>query len=244
MFARFSLCSAWISSKTSLCWNSRICLWIPVQQSVCVYWGDKLPVRVRVEWALFHVAEPNQSAARPKQLSKLRWFLLAAISAVINWFSSKGKPAHIMPVFSSVKCIAPVWYCGEIPRSDMISHIIALKRSRFVFQSLEFYLWIFSMRLFPAGGFSYPTVSEFWAAHLQHDTMALCDLSSPLLMRLLSIKNLNSAAQAKKSFFLHQSLYLATSFWSIYRSAGDIYGGPVVHCDNGLGTRTQCFLLK
>lgn len=154
MFARFSLCSAWISSKTSLCWNSRICLWIPVQQSVCVYWGDKLPVRVRVEWALFHVAEPNQSAARPKQLSKLRWFLLAAISAVINWFSSKGEPAHTMPVFSSVSVLLLFDTVEKFLDLMWFHTLIALNRSWFVFQSLEFYLWIFSMRLCPAGGFS------------------------------------------------------------------------------------------
>lgn len=201
-----------------------------MQRSVCVYWGDKLPVRVRVEWGLFHVAEPNHSAARPKPLSKLRWFLLAAVSTVINWFSSKGEPAHIMPVFSSLSVLLFFDTMEKFLVLMWFHALIALSRSWFVLQVLsctfESSIWDPALMVT-----FHPTVSKSRAAHLQHDTVALCDLSSPLPMRWLAIKNLNSNCPGKKVLFRPSiSLvgnillkYLGICWWYLWSSCGSLW---------------------
>lgn len=121
-------------------------------------------------------------------------------------FLQRREPAHSMPVFSSLSVLLLFDTMEKFLVLMWFHALIALNRSRFVLQMLSctFESSVWGSALLVA---FHPTVSEFRAAHLQHDAVALCDLSSPLPVWLLSIKNLNSNCPEKKSPFSSINLF-------------------------------------
>lgn len=122
-------------------------------------------------------------------------------------FLQRREPAHIMPVFSSLSVLLLFDTMEKFLVLMWFHTLIALNRSRFVHQMLNctFESSVWDSALLVA---FHPTVSEFRAAHLQHDAVALC-VTFPFLSQCdcSPLKTSTPTAQKKKSPFSSINLF-------------------------------------